>query len=144
MPFDKLKNILLELGLSENEALVYLASLHLGPSAILKIAKSAEIKRTTVYAVVESLKKKGLMNVEIKGWKKLFAAERPEKLYSTIEARKELVRENLPEFSALYNLKGEEGFIKYHEGLESIKSVYDSLLEEIKIHEDYLVISDVI
>jgi sugar-specific transcriptional regulator TrmB len=69
----KLTKILTDLGLSEHEALVYLANISLGPTTILKIAQAAEIKRTTVYAVIESLKTKGLINVQIKGFKKLFA-----------------------------------------------------------------------
>src|SRR5205823_4813454 len=48
----------------------------------------------------------------------------------------------LPEFSALYNLRGGESFIKYYQGLESIKSVYESLITDIKPHEDYLIVSD--
>jgi sugar-specific transcriptional regulator TrmB len=142
MKNDKLENLLIDLGLSDNEARIYLASLVLGPSTILKIARAAETKRTTVYSVVESLKQKGLMNIEVKGWKNLFTAENPEKLYSMIENKREKLKKNLPEFSALYNLKGEESNIKYYEGLEGIKSVYKNLLKDIKVNEDYLVISN--
>lgn len=43
----------------------------------------------------------------------------------------------MPEFLALYNLKGGEGFIKYYKGINSIKTVYESLLKDAKPHEDY-------
>lgn len=138
----KLIETLREMGLTEHEAQVYFASLSLGPTTILHIAQSAEVKRTTVYSVIESLKLKGLMSIEVKGLKKLFSAAAPEKLESILESRKERFRDLLPEFSALYNLKGGESFIKYYEGLESVKSVYESLIKDIKPHEDYLVISD--
>ncbi len=142
MKENKLKNLLIELGLNENEAVIYLVSLSLGHSTILKISQAAEIKRTTVYSIVDSLKQKGLMNIELKGWKKLYVAQNPEKLYSTLEAKRELLKDSLPEFSALYNLKGGENFIKYYEGLESVKSVYESMIRDIKPRENYMVVTD--
>lgn len=132
---------LVSLGLNENEAKVYLSALSLGPTTVLNIAKSAEIKRTTVYSVIECLKLKGLIVVEIKGFKKKFVAENPEKLETILDNRKNLLAKTLPEFAALYNLKGSEGSIKYYEGVEGVKSVYESLLKDIRYKENYLVIS---
>src|SRR4051812_34988946 len=94
------------LGLSDHEARVYFASLFLGASTVQKIANAAEIKRTTVYSVVQSLQSKGLMMIEIKGLKKMYTAENPEKLETLLEHRREQFKNLLPEFSALYNLKG--------------------------------------
>lgn len=131
-----------ETGLSENEARVYLAALSLGPATILRIARAAEIKRTTAYSVTESLKQRGLMSVELRGFKQLFVAENPEKLESVLEARKNKFKESLPEFAALYNLKSGEGVVKYYEGLESVKNLYEKLLQDIRPREDYLVMSN--
>lgn len=136
-----LENTLIDSGLSENEARVYLAALALGPSTVLSIARAAGIKRTTVYAVIESLKQKGLMNIEVRGFKTLFAAQDPERLLSHLESRKELVKKAMPDFAGLYNLKGGESTIKYYEGLEGVKSVYESMIRDIKPREDYLIVS---
>ncbi|MBI4363385.1 MAG: hypothetical protein HY545_00875 [Candidatus Doudnabacteria bacterium] len=138
----KLIELLQELGLSENESKVYFASLSLGPATVLKIAHIAEIKRTTVYSVVESLMQKGLINIEVKGFKKLYAAQDPEKLETMLEAKRGKLKNLLPEFSAIYNLKGGESFIRYYEGLEAVKSVYEDLIRDVKPHEDYLIVSD--
>ncbi|MCX6789663.1 MAG: hypothetical protein NTZ42_03600 [Candidatus Gribaldobacteria bacterium] len=142
MQNEKLKKILLNLGLNEKEASVYLVALTLGPSTILKIASSAELKRTTVYSVVELLKQKGLMNIEIKGWKKLFVAENPEKLNLILETKRGQLKKSLPEFSLLYNQKDSGSLIKYYEGREAVKSVYENILNDIRPHEDYLVIGN--
>lgn len=142
MPENKLINMLKDLGLTENEAKVYYASLSLGPTTILNIARAAETKRTTVYSVVESLKEKGLMRLNIKGFKQLYVAEAPAKLESILESKKSQLHSTLPEFSALYNLQGGEGFIKHYEGLEAVKSVYDQLLKSAKPKDYYNVISD--
>ena len=134
--------LLIDTGLSENEARVYLACLSIGPNTVLKIAKSAEIKRTSVYSVLENLKQKGLIFIEIKGFKKKYVAENPEKLDSLMEQRKNEIKKALPELSALYNLKGGESSIKYYEGVEAVKSIYEGLIKDIRPGEDYLVMSN--
>lgn len=130
------------IGLSEKEAEVYLSSMSLGPSTISEISKASGIKRTTVYSIFEDLAKRGLMREEVRGWKKLYAAEGPEKLESIIDQMKTGIRQNMPEFSALYNLHSSGAFIKYYEGLENVKNVYNDLLKDLKIHDDYLIIGD--
>jgi HTH-type transcriptional regulator, sugar sensing transcriptional regulator len=140
MPNSKLTKTLLDIGLSENEAKVYLAALALGPTTILKLSKTTNIKRTTVYSVVETIRQKGLMSVEIKGWKKLFVVESPDKLKFILNAKKEQLEKNLPDLFSIYNLKGDEGFIKYYEGVESIKSIYEDILKRLTSKDWYLVI----
>lgn len=142
MSDNKLIHTLKDLGLTENEAKVYFASLSLGPTTILNIARAAETKRTTVYSVVESLKEKGLMRLNIKGFKQFFVAEDPVKLESILETKKYELQNTLPEFSALYNLKGGEGFIKHYQGLESVKSIYEKVLNMVNPKDFYDVISD--
>jgi len=142
MKNDKLLKILSNLGLSENESKVYLAAISLGPATILQISRASQMKRTTVYSVIESLKQKGLIIVEIKGWKTKFVAENPTKLESIIEKRRQEFKKNLPEFVSLYNLGESGGAIKYYEGLEAVKTVYEDLLKEVKSHDDYLVIGN--
>lgn len=137
---NKLVKILKEIGLTDNEAKVYFISLSLGPSTVLTISKASGVKRTTTYSAIQSLQQRGLMNIELRGFKKLYTAESPEKLKDVLEQRKQLFTTNLDEFLALYNLKGGESFIKYHEGLESVKTVYEKLIKDIKPNEEYLAI----
>jgi len=139
---EKLTQILKDIGLDENEAGVYLASLSLGSSSVLKIARASEIKRTTVYSVIDALKNKGLMRTDIKGLKQTYTAENPEKHETVLENRKNEFKNKLPEFMALYNLKGSESTIKYYTGLKAMQNIYLETLEEIKPHEDYLVIAN--
>jgi HTH-type transcriptional regulator, sugar sensing transcriptional regulator len=131
-----------DLGLSDNEARVYFASLSLGPSTIMKIADAAEIKRTTVYSVAESLQKRGLINIQLKGFKKLYSAEDPEKLETILDLRRKKLNDLLPEFKAMYNLNGGESFIRYYSGFEGVKNVYESMLKDAKPHDYYYVMSE--
>lgn len=143
MQHKQLIEALKDLGLNDNEARIYFATLSLGPATILKISAAAEIKRTTVYSVIRSLQQKGLMTIEVRGFKKLFIAERPETLESILEGRRERFKKVFPEFSALYNLKGGESAIKYYEGLAGIKSVYENLIKDVRPHDDYCIVSEI-
>lgn len=133
---------LTDTGLTEHDARVYLTALSLGPTTILKISRESGVKRTTIYSVVESLKQKGLISIEPRGFKQVYVAEDPTKLESVLESRKQVLHGKLPELSALYNLHGGESVVKYYEGLESVKNVYESMLRDIRPREDYLVITD--
>lgn len=142
MKNEKLLEILKNIGLDENEAQVYLSTLSLGPTTVLKIARASGIKRTTIYGIIESLQKKGLMRIELRGLKQLYTAESPEKLDIMLDTRKGEFTAILPEFHALHRLQGRESTIKVYTGLRAMKDLYLDTLKEIKIHEDYLVITN--
>lgn len=143
MKNNQLQRVLEDLGLTENEAQVYLTSLSLGPTTVLAIARAAEIRRTTVYSVIDALKKKGLMHVEPIGFKQVYVAEHPDQLVNIVDHKKQGLQQHLPEFLSLYNLRGSESTLKYYEGIESIKTLYDTTLEPMRPKEDYLVVSDI-
>ena len=69
-----------KIGLSANEATVYLASLEMGPSTILELSKQSKIKRPTTHFVMEGFIKKGLASSFEKGKKRYFVVESPERL----------------------------------------------------------------
>lgn len=138
---EKLQKTLADIGLSSNEASVYLTLLSLGPTTALKLARGTGIKRSTVYLTLESLKQRGLVALEMHGFKSLFVAENPEKLDAVLEERKLRLGRDLPELLSLYNLKGGESTMKYYEGFAGLKQVYESMIRDIRPHEKYLVLS---
>ena len=140
---DKLIENLKEFGLQENEAKIYLTSLSLGPTTILKLSKHGEVKRTTVYEIVDTLEKKGLIKKEIHGFKTLYSPEHPERLENSLESKKVLLSKLLPELEGKYHLKGTESSIKYYEGLDAIENIYNDLLKDLKPHDFYYAISNI-
>jgi sugar-specific transcriptional regulator TrmB len=138
----KITPVLQGLGLSEHEAGVYYANLALGPATVLRIARRANIKRTTVYSVLDSLRNKGLISVELKGLKQLYVASPPQVLEGLLESRRSAFKGVLPELEKLYNQRGKETTIRYHEGLVSVKSAYEELLGLTRQTDDYLVVSN--
>ncbi len=142
MTDEYLQKVLQNIGLSESEAKVYLTLLLLGSATVIQIARSSDLKRTTVYGLIESLKNQGLVAIEVKGWKQKFIAENPEKLETIFNSKKEAFSKQLPKLSALYTAHESQSIIKYYEGLEAVKGVYEDLLKDIEPHDDYLVLSD--
>ena len=53
---------LVEIGLNEKEAKVYLASLELGQSAVQGISSRSGVNRATTYFIIEGLTAKGLIS----------------------------------------------------------------------------------
>ena len=123
-----LQKDLLDAGLTENEAAIYLAALELGETIVSRLAKKAGIKRTTAYLVIESLKEKGLITSVKKNKVSVFFAEDPHKLHAMLEQRKEKIDKIMPQLLAFSNLIDKKPEIRYFEGKDGIKEIYyDSL-----------------
>ncbi|MDP3792973.1 MAG: helix-turn-helix domain-containing protein [bacterium] len=127
---------LTSLGLSENEAKVYVAMLELGPATVLEISAKAGVNRPTTYVQIEALKKMGLISTQTKGKKQLFMAESPEQLEFVIEReRKEIEQKKeeliklLPGLTNLFNLAGEKPQVRFFEGEEGILKIQGEFLK---------------
>ncbi|MBM5789594.1 TrmB family transcriptional regulator, partial [Candidatus Parcubacteria bacterium] len=127
---DELMNELRHLGLSDKEAAVYLASLELGPAAVQDISHKSKINRATTYVMIESLAARGLLSTFVRGKKRFYAPESPERLLSILRVQQQELEEKRQEFEkalpllfALYNTEGAKPQIRYLEGVEGLKTL---------------------
>jgi sugar-specific transcriptional regulator TrmB len=120
---------LINAGLSENEAKVYLAALELGETSVYRLAKKSGVKRTTTYLAVESLKEKGLISAFHKNGVTICYAESPKKLTLVLEEKKKALDRIMPELLAFNNLIDRKPKIRYFEGPESYKEVFSDVLK---------------
>jgi len=130
---------LVNLGLSEKEAKVYLAALELGKSPVTPIAEKAGVNRATTYVVIESLMEKGLMTGLEEGKKQYFAAEVPDKLEllfrereMAITRQQEYLKKLLPQLRSLDNTGKDKPVVKYYSGRSGVIAMVESLLDDIK------------
>ena len=107
-----------QLGLTENQAKVYISCLQLGVDTVLNIAKIAELKRPTVYLILDELENLGLVSKTKKASKSLFKAETPEKLVTDLKIKTETANNLLPSLKAIYNLDPEKPNIKIADGVD--------------------------
>lgn len=117
-----------QIGLTEKESNLYLATLELGEANIQQLAKKSEIKRTTAYDIIESLKKRGLISQIAKNKKILFSATNPIKLEDDLEEKRHLLKKILPELMTIANSLDKKPKVRFFEGYEGIKEVYKDTL----------------
>jgi len=143
-----LKNFLLSLGLSEKETNVYLALLNLGKGTVSEIARQAEMNRTTGYDILSRLVNYGLVSVSGKEPKQEFVAESPDKVVNFLESKKQETEKQiveaktfLPQLKSIHNVGGRPK-IRFYEGKEGLKQVYEDTLTSHEAIRAYATVDD--
>jgi sugar-specific transcriptional regulator TrmB len=124
-----LLSTLKQIGLSEKQAKIYLASLELGETTIKEIAKKAEIKRTTIYDLIDELLESGLIKQTIKGRKKKFIAASPEELQLLIKKREVLLSQIIPTLNLMRSTNKTKPKISFYEGRTGLMEIYADTLK---------------
>jgi len=126
-----------EIGLNKKEAKIYLATLELGETTIARIAQKSGLKRTSIYNILDDLKRKGLISSSKGGRKNYYFAQDPKKLEARIKQRTKTIEEIMPELLSITNLIDKKPKVRYYEGREEMKEIYEDTLnysdQEIKI-----------
>jgi sugar-specific transcriptional regulator TrmB len=130
----KTLNKLIQYGLSKAEALVYLDVLSHLDSSAFAIYKRIGLPKTSVYHLLESLKKRGL----VESWKKnnilYFSAGSPKRLLSEVKEKEDLLNTLIPELIQFSNTDSQSDSVKMYEGAEGLKTVMREALEYCKKH----------
>ncbi len=120
-----MEETLINAGLSEKEAKVYLGSLELGETSVQNIAIKAGVNRPTTYFILGELAKKGLVSHRERDKKTLYSAESPENLKKLLESQKQRLIENedsissaIPQLSALFRTAKNRPVVRIYEGIE--------------------------
>ena len=137
----RLQDLLESLGMREAEAKVYLAALAKHPRSVLDLARTSGVKRTTIYSILETLKARGLVSIEMKGERQRIRAESPEQLEVMLEVQRERLDRSLPDLLSLYHMRRDEQAIVYYDNVEAIKAGYREVMKRFKAGDTYRVIS---
>lgn len=134
----EIKQVLEQVGIDGKRADVYLACLEMGGATAYLIAKKIGLKRPTVYDIINQLMKEGLVHKSIKGNIKYFSPADPEILIKKIKRKEENIKQIMPALQNLYNSPKTKPFIRYFEGKEGIKAMYDDSLKILKKGDEIL------
>ncbi|EKE15611.1 MAG: transcriptional regulator, TrmB [uncultured bacterium] len=136
----RIRENLKKLDLGEKEIEIYLAILKLKQATITKIAKLAEIKRTSAYHCLENLIKKGLIFKTDKNGRNYYGAEDPkESLNNLLNEKKEIVMSLIPEMKEIYGQSSNIPEIKIYKNQIGLRKMFeDLLLCKEKINRYYL------
>jgi sugar-specific transcriptional regulator TrmB len=129
------KEDLLELGLTNNEAEVYLILLKLKESKAYDIAKQTTISRSHVYDSLNILTAKGLANYLTKNKKRFYRITNPENLINILKEKQEKLIKKEEELKIkLSELNEKEKIttskVEVYEGIEGIKYILNDIIKE--------------
>lgn len=140
-----LLNALVQLGLSEKEASVYMMLLRIGPSPVSTLAKRLSLKRVTTYAVLDSLCKKAYVRYTKREKCRIYIPSDPSCLLESVERKSQnlkyqlkLAREcvtKLQSFPQNLPKKGKSTNLYY--GVEA----EDRLMRELSLEEDVYILA---
>ena len=108
---------LIEMGLTDEEAKVYLASLSVGTNPASTIARSCDLKRETCNYTLKKLATKGLISTIFREGATFYSAEPPEKLLTIAQSRLLNITKTVPLLNQLVNQKGsKQAKVKMYQG----------------------------
>jgi len=118
-----------QLGLSNKEAKLYLASLELGKAKASDLANYTDINRGTVYDVAKTLFRHGLMSTVQQGRITYFVAHSPEDFVARMNERVKRAQELLPEIDSVMRTKYHRPKLRFYEGIDGLKAIYKETLK---------------
>lgn len=120
--------ILQSVGLDDKKSQLYIAGLQLGTAAASDYAKATGINRITSYNLLEEMVHSGYFTVVKKVRAKWYAPVSPE--YIALEARKNVqaLERALPELRSLQSAKYRKPHVRFFEGWEGVRHVYEDTL----------------
>jgi len=136
--FMKIKEALSQINISGKKADIYLACLEMGGATAYAIAQKVNLKRPTVYDIIDQLVKEGLVYKSFKAKKKYYYPSDPDKLLKKIKEKEENIKSVLPALQDMYKAPKVKPVIRYFEGKEGIKEMYDDSLKSLKKGDEIL------
>ncbi len=134
----EIKEILEQVNIEGKKAEVYLACLESGGSTAYLIAKKIGLKRPTVYDIINQLMKEGLVHKSIKGNIKYYSPADPQILFNKLKEKEDKIKSIMPHLQNLYNSPKSKPLIRYFEGKEGIKELYEDSLRSLKKGDEIL------
>ena len=122
-----------ELGLSPNEAKIYLALIETGESTVSEIAGITNIHRRNIYDTLSRLLEKGLVFQIIEKSEHTYRAVHPDKLLELLREKETLLNHVLPKLSAQYETSPPTDAALVYKGIEGYKNYMRDL---IRVGED--------
>ena len=123
---------LLDIGLSEDEAVSYLSLLKMGGATASIVAKEVGIKRTTIYPVLKSLVRKGFAILYFKQNKRFYYPQKPNRISKHFQKKIESFNEIIPQLESISKNQIQNIGLRFMENTEELKRFDNDIWEEYK------------
>lgn len=130
----KYNTLLAQLGLTEQERLIYLTLLEHPYLTMSDIALRAKMHRPQAYKIVAALESEGLVEKSyLDGKRYYYHAASPEKLRQKLKTINTLAETLLPELEMMYSRTSEAPILSVKEWIEGIRDVHRDLVETLPV-----------
>ncbi len=124
----ELSQLLAVVGMDDKHSELYLTGLRIGTAPASDYAKGTGFNRITTYTMLETLVKAGHFTMVRKRRAKWYAPILPDLLMREAQKQTEALKKALPELRALSSTNFRKPHVRYFEGWEGVKHVYDDTL----------------
>ncbi len=111
-------------GLDKKEAKIYLAGLELGTATVLELSRRTQIPRTTLYPMLEKLRRLGAYKRGKEKKRIVYTAESPELLRQHLLDRQSLLEKSLPSLEVLQETAQGGPGVSFFEGTDGFKKLW--------------------
>ncbi|MDD5192682.1 MAG: helix-turn-helix domain-containing protein [Candidatus Nanoarchaeia archaeon] len=118
-----------ELGLTRNEAIVYITLLDFGKAHIGQISERTRMHRRTIYDCLERLEDRGLASFIIEGKTRFFIAINPRKLKEIIKEKEAKIEDIFPKLLEIANKSKIRTEVSVHKGKEGLKNIMEDVVK---------------
>jgi len=130
-----MKSELMQIGLSEQEAEVYLYLLKEKHQNAARIAKETNINRSVTYHILESLIQQGVVSYVLVNGVKRFSATKPESLIDIVKAKADTLKKILPQLKSMNPEVSTDSNVEVFQGVQGGLAVMKDI---IKTGKDYV------
>lgn len=130
---------LIDSGLNEQRAKLYLVALERGRATAAELAKEMKMNRTAIYDNLRALEEKGYVNLISEGKRKVYIPLHPSNLQRQFQAKQQQLKELMPDFLSIYASENAAAMVQMFEGKYAAREVYEDMLRVTK--KEYLYVS---
>lgn len=131
------KKLTENLGFSEKKAQIYLSLLELGEVTASQVAKSASIKRTTVYNILPELVSDGLVRSVKHQKQEIYFIEDVRDLKFRLEEKTKIIDSIIPDLDALHKITTSHPQVVFFEGEGGMRKLYQDVVNELRPGDTY-------
>jgi len=126
-----IKEALKNLGLTNNEAEVYLALLNKGESSVNEIGMKSGLHRQVCYDALDRLSEKGFVSFILKEGKKFFRAMQPERILDYLEQKKQEFSDILPQLGKMMQRQDEDTEVEVIKGKNVLRTMLNDTIKTL-------------
>lgn len=124
-------NMLIDLGLSEKAATIYLALLGKNRMGVAELARVSNIKRATCYEQLETLLQHGFVTRVPIGKRTYYAAESPSKVLAEFKKKTAAFERRVEELERAHERATNKAKVTFYEGKQQLRHIYDDMFKTV-------------